>query len=223
MANIAIVGAGFMGSAMAWPLSDNGHEVRLVGTHLDQDIIKSCVENGFHPKLKRKLPARVQPHYLEDLARALADVDVIVSGVSSPGVHWIGRTLAPHVKPGQKILAITKGLEAAADGQLRILPDVLADELPAAVRDQLTLAAVGGPCIAGELAARRPGRDQQDWAFSVQLVTRKHRVTIQRAAERRADRHARPGDTILGQAHVDHVTASFLTRHEEMAERAAEP
>lgn len=155
MANIAIVGAGFMGSAMAWPLSDNGHEVRLVGTHLDQDIIKSCVENGFHPKLKRKLPARVQPHYLEDLARALADVDVIVSGVSSPGVHWIGRTLAPHVKPGQKILAITKGLEAAADGQLRILPDVLADELPAAVRDQLTLAAVGGPCIAGELAARR--------------------------------------------------------------------
>jgi glycerol-3-phosphate dehydrogenase (NAD(P)+) len=38
---------------------------------------------------------------------------------------------------------------------LRILPDVLADEVPAAVRGTVTLAAIGGPCIAGELAGRR--------------------------------------------------------------------
>jgi glycerol-3-phosphate dehydrogenase (NAD(P)+) len=36
-----------------------------------------------------------------------------------------------------------------------ILPDVLAGELPANVRDGVKLAAVGGPCIAGELAGRR--------------------------------------------------------------------
>jgi len=155
MTTVTIVGAGFMGSAMAWPLSDNGHQVRLVGTHLDTDIIKSCIEKRFHPKLKRKLPENVQPFYIEDLAKALDGVQVIVSGVSSPGVHWIGRTLAPHARPGMRLLAITKGLEAAADGQLRILPDVLKDEFPAAVRDQMSFAAVGGPCIAGELAARR--------------------------------------------------------------------
>lgn len=39
---VAIVGAGLMGSATAWPLSDNGHSVRLVGTHLDGEIIASC-------------------------------------------------------------------------------------------------------------------------------------------------------------------------------------
>ena len=155
MANVAIVGAGFMGSAMAWPLSDNGHQVRLVGTHLDHEIIQSCVEKGFHPKLKRKLPANVKPYFIADLAKALEGVNLIISGVSSPGVHWIGQTLAPHLKPGMRILAITKGLEATADGQLRILPDVLADELPADIRDKVTLATVGGPCIAGELAARR--------------------------------------------------------------------
>lgn len=155
MSNVTIVGAGLMGSAMAWPLSDNGHQVRLVGTHLDTDIIASCLEKRFHPRLRRRLPDNVQPYYIEQLAPALEGVDVIVSGVSSPGVHWIGRTLAPHLKPGMKIIAITKGLEATAEGNLRILPDVLADELPAAVRSKVSLAAIGGPCIAGELAGRR--------------------------------------------------------------------
>jgi glycerol-3-phosphate dehydrogenase (NAD(P)+) len=144
-----------MGTAMAWPLSDNGHEVRLVGTHLDTEIIASCLDRRYHPRLRRRLPVNVQAYYVDRVAEALEGVEVIVSGVSSPGVHWIGRTLAPHVRPGMKILAITKGLEAGADGHLRILPDALADELPAAVRARVPLAAVGGPCIAGELAGRR--------------------------------------------------------------------
>ena len=155
MSNVTIAGAGMMGTAMAWPLSDNGHHVRLLGTHLDREIIASCLEERWHPRLRRRLPDNVQPYYVDQIAQALEGVNVIVSGVSSPGVHWIGRTLAPHLKPGMKIIAITKGLEATADGSLRILPDVLADELPAAVRSQVTLAAVGGPCIAGELAGRR--------------------------------------------------------------------
>jgi glycerol-3-phosphate dehydrogenase (NAD(P)+) len=144
-----------MGSAMAWPLSDNGHNVRLVGTHLDKEIIDSCVANRFHPRLRRRLPDNVQPYHLEQLATALEDVEVIVSGVSSAGVHWVGRTLAPHLTPGVKIIAITKGLEATPDGTLRILPDVLSDELSASAPGRVTVAAVGGPCIAGELAGRR--------------------------------------------------------------------
>jgi glycerol-3-phosphate dehydrogenase (NAD(P)+) len=154
MANVTILGAGLMGTAMAWPLSDNGHHVRLVGTHLDADIITSCKEKGSHPKLKRRLPSSVQPFYIDQLAQALEDVEIIVSGVNSLGVHWIGRALAPHLKPGTKIIAVTKGLEATSDG-LRILPDVLSSELPAQIRGQVTLAAIGGPCIAGELAGRR--------------------------------------------------------------------
>lgn len=144
-----------MGTAMAWPLSDNGHHVRLVGTHLDGDIIASCLDKRFHPRLRRRLPDNVQPYYVEQIAPALEGVETVVSGVSSPGVHWIGRTLAPLLKPGMKIIAVTKGLEATPDGDLRILPDVLADALPAALRSTVTVAAIGGPCIAGELAGRR--------------------------------------------------------------------
>ena len=42
MAIITIVGAGMMGSALAFPARENGHEVRVVGTHLDRDIIEGC-------------------------------------------------------------------------------------------------------------------------------------------------------------------------------------
>jgi glycerol-3-phosphate dehydrogenase (NAD(P)+) len=156
MATIAIVGAGMMGTATAWPLADNGHAVRLVGTHLDGEIIRGCKEKRFHPRLKRELPAGVRPYFVEEIGEALRGVEIIVSGVSSPGVHWIGRTIGPHLTPGQLIIAVTKGLEHTPEGDPIILPDVLAGELPVKARDQVRLAAIGGPCIAGELAGRRP-------------------------------------------------------------------
>lgn len=62
MAEIAIVGAGLMGTAVSWPLTDNGHSVRLVGTHLDADIISRCKKDRFHPRLKRPLPDNVRPY-----------------------------------------------------------------------------------------------------------------------------------------------------------------
>jgi glycerol-3-phosphate dehydrogenase (NAD(P)+) len=156
MAIVTIVGAGFMGSATAWPLTDNGHTVRLVGTHLDGEIIKSCKEKRVHPKLQRELPAGVRAYYVEEIAQALDGAEIIVSGVNSLGVRWIGKTIGPHLRAGQMLIAVTKGLELDANGDLMILPDLLKSELPAGIRDQVVFAAIGGPCIAGELAGRRP-------------------------------------------------------------------
>ncbi len=155
MKKAAILGAGVMGSATAWPLTDNGYKVNLIGTHLDSEIIHSCKKDRFHPRLKRKLPDQVTPFYLEELEAALEDVDFIVSGVNSMGVRWIGQTLTPFVKPGDRIICITKGLESDEEGNLVILPEVLRRELPSKVRERVSIAAVGGPCIAGELAGRR--------------------------------------------------------------------
>ena len=39
MATFVVLGAGMMGSALCVPLVDRGHRVRLVGTHLDGEII----------------------------------------------------------------------------------------------------------------------------------------------------------------------------------------
>jgi len=155
MAIITILGSGLMGTAIAWPLSDNGHQIRLVGTHLDGEIIRSCLDKGYNPKLRRQLPANVRPYFVEHLAEALKGADLIVSGVNSLGVHWIGRILGPLLWPKAAIIAVTKGLEAEPNRNPSILPDVLAKELPAGLQDRVSLAAIGGPCIAGELAGRR--------------------------------------------------------------------
>ena len=40
MGKITIIGASMMGSALAFPARENGHEVFVVGTPLDKDIIK---------------------------------------------------------------------------------------------------------------------------------------------------------------------------------------
>ena len=153
MAVITVLGAGVMGSAVTYPASDNGNEIRLVGTHLDHEIITSCKERRFHPKLQRELAPNVTPYYVEEIATAIKDAELIVLGVNSRGVHWAAETLAPHLKPGQIILMVTKGLESI-DGELRILPDVLRSLLPESIRDKVDYAAIGGPSIAGELAAR---------------------------------------------------------------------
>ena len=40
MTKILIIGAGAMGSAFTIPCLDNNNEVMLVGTHLEDDLIK---------------------------------------------------------------------------------------------------------------------------------------------------------------------------------------
>jgi glycerol-3-phosphate dehydrogenase (NAD(P)+) len=155
MAKVVIVGAGMMGTATTFPLADNGHSVHLVGTHLDTEIIQSCKRQQYHPKLKRAIPPGVRPYFVEEIAEAMRGAEIIVSGVNSLGVRWLAKTIGPLLRPGQKIIAVTKGLEVDAQGDLKILPDVLASELPAEIREQVKLAAIGGPCIAGELAGRR--------------------------------------------------------------------
>lgn len=155
MAVITVVGAGVMGSALTFPAADNGHEVRLVGTHLDEDIIASCKQSHYHPRLRRPIHPNVTPYFHDEFATALQGAEVIGLGVNSRGVHWAAETLGPHLQPGQIILMVTKGLESTPDGHLELLPDVLHDHLPESVRDKVRYAAIGGPSIAGELAARR--------------------------------------------------------------------
>lgn len=153
MAIFTVIGAGMMGSALCVPLVDAGHEVRLVGTHLDIEIVKSLKETGVHPKLGLELPKQIRPFFIEELAVAMQGVEAIGIGVSSTGVRWAGEQLAPFVKREIPIAMITKGLEW--DGQkLQVLPDVLRDCFPRDLARHVAPAAIAGPCIAGELARR---------------------------------------------------------------------
>lgn len=177
MPKAVIIGAGLMGSAMAWPLSDNGNEVCLVGTHLDDDVIRTCKERNHHPRLGRQLPEHATPYFLSEIDEALEDCDLIVSGVNSLGVRWMADLLSTRLRPGLSVVGITKGLESGADGTVRLFPHILKATLPEALREKVQFAAIGGPCIAGELAGRRPsfvmlGADKIETAISLAKIFR---------------------------------------------------
>jgi len=61
MATFTVLGAGMMGSALCVPLADRGHEVRLCGTPLDEEIIAALGRGDPHPTLKQPLPESIQP------------------------------------------------------------------------------------------------------------------------------------------------------------------
>jgi len=153
MANVVVLGAGMMGTALCVPLLDRGHRVHLVGTHLDGEIIRAMEETGVHPGLGCALPPGARCFPVEQLDRAMEGVEVVALGVSSAGVRWAGRALAPFARPGLPVLLVSKGLHW--DGScLRLLPDVLLEELPETLRAAIHPVAIAGPCIAGELARR---------------------------------------------------------------------
>jgi glycerol-3-phosphate dehydrogenase (NAD(P)+) len=155
MAEVLILGAGVMGSAFSFPLADAGHTVTLVGTHLDRDWISSVRETGVHPKLKMKLPESVVPLTHDQLREvAFRKIDLIVMGVNSAGVDWAVQQLGPLLQMPTPIIMLTKGLRAC-NNTLQILPDVVREGLAGHGIHSAPVGAIGGPCIAGELAARR--------------------------------------------------------------------
>src|SRR6187431_3586918 len=155
MAVIAIVGAGMMGSALAVPFLAAGHELRLVGTPLDGQLVEALKQDQPHPKLRARLPAGIGYYFASELERALDGADAIALGVSSAGVRWAAQVLSePLERAPRPLLMVSKGL-LWQDERLEVLPDVL-QRLLRAAHPQLSPVGVAGPCIAGELLQRVP-------------------------------------------------------------------
>jgi len=80
----AVLGAGYMGSAVTFPLCDAGWEVRLWGTWLDDEIIERCRHHN-HPKLKKRLPEKIGLYGSLELEAAIEDADIVFIAVTSEG------------------------------------------------------------------------------------------------------------------------------------------
>lgn len=160
MATVTIIGSGMMGSALAFPARENGHTVRLVGTHLDREIIESCKKTNRHPKFNRDFPAGVEYYQIEDMKKAIGGADLIIGGVSSFGVDWFGEYVLPEIPDYVPVLTVTKGLMDTPDGRLLTYPAVWKERLDK-IGKKLSLNAIGGPCTSYELVQH----DQTEVAF----------------------------------------------------------
>ncbi len=152
MGNITIIGAGMMGSALTFPASDNKHEIRLVGTPLDRDIIDSVKQTHYHPTLKRTLPESVVPFQIDDVSKAIEGADLIICGVSSFGLDWFCDTILPVLPESVPVLSVTKGMLDTPDGKLIPYPHIFKSKTD----KKISFNAVGGPCTSYELADKDP-------------------------------------------------------------------
>ena len=160
MAVVTIIGSGMMGSALAFPARENGNEVRLVGTHLDAEIIETCIRSNRHPKFTRDFPEGVQFYQIEAVEQAIAGADMIIGGVSSFGVEWFGDVILPLIPEHIPVLTVTKGLMDTPEGKLLTYPAIWKQKLET-LGKTLSLNAIGGPCTSYELVAH----DQTEVAF----------------------------------------------------------
>lgn len=160
MAIITIIGAGMMGSALAFPARENGNTVRLVGTPLDREIIDTCRRTGRHPKFTKDFPAGVEYYQIEDVKTALDGAAFVIGGVSSFGVDWFSDVILPIIPEEVPVLTVTKGLYDTEDGTLLCYPQLWEKRL-AARGMKRNLNAIGGPCTSYELVAH----DQTEVTF----------------------------------------------------------
>ena len=96
MSKIVVIGAGAMGTAFCLPCLDNKHEVKIVGTHLENNFIQNLKKNkNFHPSLNINIPDNIDIFTFEKFDEVLSsNIDLIVLGISSKGIDWVSDQLS---------------------------------------------------------------------------------------------------------------------------------
>ena len=146
MAKITVLGAGSWGTALAYLLNNNGHQVTIWSCI--EDEVAMLREKREH---KDKLPGVMLAPEIEitsDLEGCLKDPDVVVLAVPSPFTRSTSRQAKPYIREGQKIVNVAKGIE---ENTLYTLSEIIEQEIP-----QANVSVLSGPSHAEEVGKSIP-------------------------------------------------------------------
>lgn len=141
-----------MGTAIAMHASRAGIDVAVWATPMDAAALAAIRVDGKHPALPEHLPEGLPFFEPDQLADAAKGCEIAIMAANSAGA----RSLAQMVKlaleddagSARTVVSVAKGLESDSGKRTS---EVYAEELPDA-----TIVAVGGPCLAAELAQGLP-------------------------------------------------------------------
>lgn len=146
MKQIAVIGSGGWGTAIASLLARNGHRVTLWSyLQSESEALAKDKEN------KQFLPGVMLPDsisYTTSLEEAAQDAEVIVMVTPSRAVSATAKALAPFVKEGTIVVSASKGLEQESQKRLS---QVIAEAMP-----QAKVAVMSGPSHAEEVGRELP-------------------------------------------------------------------
>ena len=158
MAEIGMIGAGSWGTALTWLLGNNGHHVTVwsaIGSEIDM-----LNEKYEHVDKLPGVKLREDTEFTTDLAKACSNKDILVLAVPSPFTRSTAKQMKEHVRYGQLIVSVAKGLE---EDTLDTLSMIIEEEIP-----QSKVVVLCGPSHAEEVGKGMPtvvvagSKDAQD-------------------------------------------------------------
>lgn len=147
MEQVAVIGSGSWGTALAVHLALVGHDVTLWAR--DPALAAEMTTRRANPVYLADITFPPSLRCASSLDQALATAGVVVVAVPSHGVRAVAHQMASRMVPGALVVSATKGIE---EGSLLRMSEVLAVELPTAGE----VAVLSGPSFALELARGLP-------------------------------------------------------------------
>jgi glycerol-3-phosphate dehydrogenase (NAD(P)+) len=143
---ITVLGAGYMGSAMATVAAKRRHDVRLWGTWLDDVLLDAVEKGGAHPRLG--LPLEHMRFYRSPkLEEALRGAELVLHCINSDGAVPVMEK-ARSALPDVPILSVTKGFLHGSAGKMVRIDQALGATAGRALR----FVHAAGPAKAMEIA-----------------------------------------------------------------------
>ena len=146
MARVGVLGAGSWGTALAILLCSNGSDVTVWSHRAEEARLLNQTRRH-----ESKLPGVVLPEeilFTSDMKEAMSDKDILIMAVPSVSIRSTCQKMRDHVRAGQIIVDVAKGIEEAT---LCTMTEIIEEELPMA--DACILS---GPSHAEEVSRGMP-------------------------------------------------------------------
>ncbi|MAA50091.1 MAG: NAD(P)H-dependent glycerol-3-phosphate dehydrogenase [Gammaproteobacteria bacterium] len=176
--NVAIIGGGNFGTAIANIIARNGHI-----THLwmrDSEQVAQTLQAGENLRYLPGHPLEANVYPTADLGHAAQSSSLVFVAVPSVGFASVCQEMAPYISPDDVLISATKGIEP--DG-FRLMSQLLGDLTPSQ-----HVGAISGPNLAEEIAEQQYAgtviatHHQQD-AVLVQEVMRNDTLRVYPSAD----------------------------------------
>jgi glycerol-3-phosphate dehydrogenase (NAD(P)+) len=148
MARLTVFGAGSMGTALAMHSARAGVDTALWANQYDERVLKALRSTGKHPALPEYVPSSLAIHGPDELDRAAKDLEIAVLASTSDTARSLAGMVREAVRDARFLVSLAKGVESESGKRVS---EVYGAELPGH-----PVVAVGGPCLAAELAGGAP-------------------------------------------------------------------
>lgn len=143
-ADVAVLGGGSFGTAMAKVLAENGHSVKF--WMRDEELARELKEQGTNNRYMPGVRIEGDLHPTTNFAEAVADAEVVFVAIPSKAFRNVIHAHADDFRPGQIVISLTKGIEREG---FKLMSEILQEEIP-----RTRIGVLSGPNLAAEIVNR---------------------------------------------------------------------